>query len=148
MKNYSKIIAKEWNRPVREAQLEIKEHAPVECHVKPTSIHRDAETRMFKLMQEELYEYKEASEMSLQEHSEEEILVAKIDAIFDMQYILDGIKAQHGLSNYQEDFMDEIHNSNLTKLVKGKAIFREDGKVLKPDSYKKPNLLKILRNLF
>jgi predicted HAD superfamily Cof-like phosphohydrolase len=145
MKNYPKLIAKEWNAPIREAQVQNNEHAPVECHVVPTSLHRDAETRMFKLMQEELYEYKEASEMSLEEHSAEEILIAKIDAIFDMKYILDGIIAQHGLQNFQELFMDEIHNSNLTKIQNGKILLREDGKVLKPKTFKSPNLKLSLR---
>ena len=148
MKNYSKIIAKEWNTPVRKAQIENKEHAPVEVNNKPTSLHRDAEVRMFKLMQEELYEYKESTEMSLEEHSEEEILISKIDAIFDMQYILDGLKAQHGLSEYQDVFMDEIHSSNLTKIVNGEIKLRSDGKVLKPETFKKPNLLRILREIF
>lgn len=40
---------------------------------------------------------------------------------------------------------DEVHNSNMSKLENGKAIFREDGKVLKGKDYFKPNLLKLIK---
>lgn len=31
---------------------------------------------------------------------------------------------------------NRVHNSNMTKVVDGKIILREDGKILKPDTYK------------
>ena len=40
---------------------------------------------------------------------------------------------------------NEIHASNMTKLTKeGKVLRREDGKVIKPDTYRPPNIQKIL----
>ena len=33
-----------------------------------------------------------------------------------------------------------VHTSNMSKLVDGKIIRREDGKVLKPESYQKPDM--------
>ena len=144
MKNYSKIIAEEWNTPVREAQLEINEHAPVEVNNTPTLIHRDAAVRMFKLMQEELWEYLHAYQKEKNEITDKDRLIEVFDAVLDMQYILDGIKAQHGFQEVQFKGMDEVHRSNRTKLTGGKMLMSDIGKVLKPDSYEKPDLGKIL----
>lgn len=35
---------------------------------------------------------------------------------------------------------EEVHRSNMSKLENGKAIFREDGKILKGKNYFRPNL--------
>lgn len=35
---------------------------------------------------------------------------------------------------------NRVHNSNLTKVIDGKVIFREDGKILKPDTYEAPDM--------
>jgi hypothetical protein len=144
MKNYSKIIADEWNKPVREAQLKTNEHAPVEINNAPTLIHRDAAVRMFKLMQEELWEYLHAYQKEENEITKEDRLIEVLDAVLDMQYILDGIKAQHGFQDIQEEGLDEVHRSNRTKLTGGKMLMSDIGKVLKPDTYEKPQLKDIL----
>ena len=146
MNNYSKIIGKEWNTPVNKAQIKNNEPSPVEVNNEPTLIHPDAAVRMFKLLQEELWEYKEAYEMERESNTDKEILIKVIDAIFDMQYVLSGIIAQHGLSKYQDKFMEEIHRSNLTK-IDGEIVMNELGKILKPSGYEKPNLKRILEEL-
>ena len=38
------------------------------------------------------------------------------------------------------DAFEEVHRSNMSKLENGKAIFREDGKILKGKNYFRPNL--------
>ena len=46
-------------------------------------------------------------------------------------------------ANYDWDLdeaMDRVHESNMSKLVDGKPIKREDGKVLKGPNYQSPNL--------
>lgn len=35
---------------------------------------------------------------------------------------------------------NRVHNSNMTKVVDGKIILREDGKILKPDTYVAPDM--------
>jgi predicted HAD superfamily Cof-like phosphohydrolase len=35
---------------------------------------------------------------------------------------------------------NRVHESNMTKVVDGKVIFREDGKILKPEGYQSPNM--------
>ena len=50
----------------------------------------------------------------------------------------------HNLVNYRDAVMEEIHRSNLTKLVGGKGFMKNDGKILKPASYQSPDLKFIL----
>ena len=35
---------------------------------------------------------------------------------------------------------NRVHASNMTKVVEGKVRFREDGKILKPDTYQEPDM--------
>ena len=143
--NWASIIGKDWNEPVNNAQIEAGQHAPVEVHQLPSNIHRDAAMRMFHLLYEELNEYREATQN--EEITADEKLILQIDAIFDMQYLLSGLIAQHGLQNYQNKFMHEIHESNLTKLQSGQVRLREDGKILKPDGYRPPDLRGVLEDI-
>ena len=92
----------------------------------------------FKLMEEENLEYLKATR--------ENDLVEIADALGDMLYILCGTIISHGLQNKIEEIFHEIQSSNMSKLGKnGKAIFREDGKVLKGPNYFKPDIRKILK---
>lgn len=90
-----------------------------------------------RLLQEEVLELHEA-------WSNKDI-VEVADAITDCLYILFGTAIEFGLQNKLEDFFDEVHGSNMSKLDEnGKAIYRNDGKVLKSEKYYKPDLKKIL----
>ena len=72
-------------------------------------------------------------------------IVEVADAITDCLYILFGTAIEFGLQDKLEDFFDEVHGSNMSKLDEnGKPIYRNDGKVLKSEKYYKPNLKKIL----
>ena len=74
-------------------------------------------------------------------------LVAIADGLADVLYIAFGTAHEFGLANCLPDCFAEVHRSNMTKLdpVTGKAIKREDGKVLKPATYSPANLLTILK---
>lgn len=39
----------------------------------------------------------------------------------------------------------EVHRSNMTKVIDGKCLLREDGKVMKPPGYSPPNVAAVLR---
>lgn len=47
---------------------------------------------------------------------------------------------EHKLIGQMDDIMDAIHTSNLTKLIDGELKMREDMKVLKPETFKEPDL--------
>ena len=92
----------------------------------------------YKLMAEENYEYFEACEANS--------LVEIADALGDQLYILCGTILKHGMQHVIEDVFDEIQASNMSKLGKdGKALLREDGKILKGPGYFRPDLSKFIK---
>ena len=104
-----------------------------------------------KLFDEELKEFLEA-----------ETDVEKLDAICDMYYIAIGTTLELGsygnqfyvIDYYKQrtwfndelimDAFKEVHRSNMSKLENGKAILREDGKIIKGKNYFRPNLKKFI----
>ena len=91
----------------------------------------------FDLMREENEEYLDAAQNG--------DLVEVADALGDMLYILCGTILKHGLQEKISEVFEEIQRSNMSKLdANGKAIYREDGKVLKSELYFKPEIASIL----
>lgn len=89
-----------------------------------------------KLLVEEVQEYAEAARTG--------DLVEVLDALADIGYILAGTIINHGMQDIYDDAFNEVHRSNMAKLVDGKVIRREDGKVLKPDGWQPPQLAQFL----
>ncbi|MEP7264185.1 MAG: nucleoside triphosphate pyrophosphohydrolase family protein [Bacteroidota bacterium] len=90
-----------------------------------------------RLMQEENDEYLEAAT--------DGDLTLIADALGDKLYILCGTILAHGLQHKIIQVFDEIHRSNMSKLDEaGKPIYREDGKIMKSNSYFKPDIKSIL----
>ena len=59
----------------------------------------------------------------------------------DLFYVWAGTVVSYGLQDIMPEIIQEIHNSNLSKLgLDGKPIKREDGKVIKSELYKEANL--------
>ena len=56
----------------------------------------------------------------------------------DLQYVVSGMVVALGIP--MEEVFARVHKSNMSKLVNGKPLKREDGKVLKGPNYKKPDL--------
>lgn len=74
-------------------------------------------------------------------------LVAVLDALTDIRYVLEGAYLACGLQDVAEAAFDEVQRSNMSKLDKnGNVVRREDGKVLKSELYFPPNLAKVLEN--
>lgn len=93
----------------------------------------------YDMMLEELVEYKEANNNG--------DIIEIADAIGDMCYLVFSMAARHGMLDCIEEIVDEIHKSNMTKVgVSGKVEKSPQGKVIKPDTYVAPNIVRILRN--
>lgn len=92
------------------------------------------------LLAEELDELKEA----LQNDDPVETL----DALIDLQYVLDGAFLSFGLQHVKQAAFEEVHRSNMSKLGKdGKPIRRpEDGKVMKGPNYFKPDIAQFIKD--
>src|SRR5690349_12745579 len=60
-----------------------------------------------------------------------------LDALIDLQYVLDGAFLSLGLHDVKDAAFNEVHRSNMSKLGEdGKPIRREsDGKVMKGPNY-------------
>ena len=50
------------------------------------------------------------------------------------------LETKNGFDKILPEAFEEVHRSNMSKLENGKAIFREDGKILKGKNYFRPNL--------
>jgi predicted HAD superfamily Cof-like phosphohydrolase len=92
-----------------------------------------------RLLQEELDELKEALA--------DGDAVETLDALTDLQYVLDGAFLSLGMHGVKDAAFAEVHRSNMSKLGEdGKPILREsDGKVLKGPNYFKPDLHKFVQ---
>lgn len=89
-----------------------------------------------KLLREEVEEYAEAARAG--------DMVEILDALADIGYILAGTIINHGMQHIYDDAFDEVHRSNMAKLVDGKVLRREDGKVMKPQGWTGPQLAQFL----
>ena len=92
------------------------------------------------LLQEELDELKEALA--------NDDLVETLDALIDLQYVLDGAFLSFGMQEVKTPAFDEVHRSNMSKLgADGKPIRREgDGKVMKGPNYFKPDMAQFIKS--
>ena len=86
------------------------------------------------LMLEEVKEYMEGEEKNDLENIAKELA--------DIIYIVCGTAASYGIP--LDRVFDEVHRSNMAKLVDGKVIRREDGKILKPEGWTPPDIKSIL----
>ena len=92
------------------------------------------------LLAEELDELKEALAAG--------DVVEVLDALTDLQYVLDGAYLSFGLHAVKTAAFDEVHRSNMSKLGEdGKPIRRpEDGKVMKGPNYFKPDIAQFVQS--
>lgn len=75
-------------------------------------------------------------------------IVEVLDALTDLQYVLDGAYLSFGLHDVKEAAFDEVHRSNMSKLGEdGQPIRRpEDGKVMKGPNYFKPDIAQFIKD--
>lgn len=71
--------------------------------------------------------------------------LGRLDALIDIMVVTVG--ALHSLGANSEGAWNEVMNTNFAKIdrVTGKVIKRADGKVLKPEGWRPPDLGKFLR---
>ena len=99
------------------------------------------------LLQEEVNEIAQATEDFVgRKIDEHKTLVETLDGIVDCMYILIGTAHEYGLADRLIMAFDEVHRSNMSKFdEEGKAIYREDGKLMKGEWYHAPNLNQIVK---
>jgi predicted HAD superfamily Cof-like phosphohydrolase len=93
----------------------------------------ERELRM-RLLREEYEEYVDAEK--------DNDLVEIADALADLIYIACGTAVSYGIP--LDKVFAEVHRSNMAKLVDGKPLKREDGKVIKPEGWTPPDIVSVL----
>ena len=75
-------------------------------------------------------------------------VVEALDALTDIQYVLDGAYLALGFHRVKDEASALVHASNMSKAgADGKAILREDGKILKGPNYQPVNLAPVIERL-
>ena len=70
-------------------------------------------------------------------------LVEIADACADLKWVIEGLEITMNIP--KQEVWDEVARSNLSKIgPEGKALKRADGKVLKPDTFFRPDIKSIL----
>jgi predicted HAD superfamily Cof-like phosphohydrolase len=64
------------------------------------------------------------------------------DGLADMVWVIMGLASSLGIPF--DRVWDEVRASNMSKVVDGKLVKREDGKVLKPEGYFRPDINAVL----
>ena len=106
-----------------------------EVKIKPSFPEDSVQRLRLDLIEEELDE--------LQYGIDNQNMVEIADALTDLLYVVYG--AGHAFGIDLDDCFKEVHKSNLSKLGPDfRPIKREDGKVLKPDTYFPPDLKTVL----
>ena len=105
---------------------------------KPKMLSKKRATLRQRLLEEEVGELREAKN-----------IIEVADALVDILYITCGTLHEYGLGDRAVMLFDEVHRSNMSKVGSdGKAIFRADGKVMKPETYSEPKLQPIIERDF
>lgn len=87
-----------------------------------------------KLLEEEFKEYEQGEYKNDLENIAKELA--------DIIYIVCGTAVSYGIP--LDRVFDAVHASNMAKLVDGKPVRREDGKILKPEGWTPPDIKKVL----
>ncbi len=122
--------------PIVKSLLEFNEAFEIPTLDNPGLSNSELIELRIKLLSEEVEEYAEAARAG--------DMVEILDALADIGYILAGTIINHGMQNIYDDAFDEVHRSNMAKLVDGKVLRRADGKVMKPEGWQPPNLAQFL----
>lgn len=100
----------------------------------PQSINSEMASLYMSLITEEYNETWEAF------HNKDLVEVA--DGLADMVWVIMGMAS---VLNIPFDAVwNEVRASNMSKFVDGKVVKNEDGKIMKPDGYFRPNIAKVL----
>ena len=125
-----------------EKQIKMVEHFhnafKQDQNFKPSLLSNRESLLRYTLGKEELDEYIEAVN--------QEDLIEVLDSLADQLYILFGTICKHGLQDHILKAFDLVHENNMSKLDKnGNPVLRADGKIIKPEGFKKVELKDVLK---
>ena len=92
----------------------------------------------FELMKEENDEYLDSALKS--------DIVEVLDSVVDMAYVLAGTINQFGLQHIFNEAFALVHENNMSKVVDGKVIRNEFGKIIKPAGFLPVDLKRLFKS--
>ena len=95
-----------------------------------------------RLIAEEYKEFIDANEVAMSYLENKRAREAALKELADLVYVCFQYAAAAGWE--LDEALERVHQSNLSKLVDGKPLKREDGKVLKGPNYKPPTLIDLV----
>ena len=90
------------------------------------------------LIWEEMYEFFNAFDLSQANQLNDNLRAEALKELSDLVYVCFQLAAALGWE--LDEALDRVHKSNLSKLVDGKPLRRDDGKILKGPNYQPPYL--------
>ncbi|MEO0881904.1 MAG: nucleoside triphosphate pyrophosphohydrolase family protein [Pseudomonadota bacterium] len=112
------------------------EHFDVLVETKPTLPSSRVAMRLA-ILEEEVKELREAVEAN--------DMTEVLDALCDIQFVLDGTFLEFGLHGVKKDAFQEVYQSNMSKLGDdGRPLYRDDGKVVKGPNFIPPDLARFV----
>ena len=78
----------------------------------------------------------------LEEFAQAKSTADQADAMVDIVYYIMDTAIRHGIN--LDSVFAAVHIANMTKVIDGKVILREDGKVEKPEGFRHPNIENII----
>jgi len=106
-------------------------------HVRTTINDKEMNELRVDLLEEEVQELKDALA--------DGDAVGVLDALTDIQYVLDGAYWAFGMAHVKEAALNRVHASNMSKTGEdGKPIYRQDGKIMKGPRYMPPDLVDLV----
>ena len=94
------------------------------------------------LIKEEFEEFSSALDMATDLLTNRRAREEALKELADLTYVCFQLAAAAGWE--LDEALDRVHESNLSKLVDGKPVKREDGKVLKGPNYHPPVLIDLV----
>jgi predicted HAD superfamily Cof-like phosphohydrolase len=81
-------------------------------------------------------------------NDDEEVCAEQADAMIDIIYYIMNSATKKSIN--LDNVFNEVHNANMNKRdpSTGKFIIRSDGKVIKPENWKPPNIKRVLFNSY
>lgn len=92
-------------------------------------------TEEFNEFMEAEYDYRQACR---QGHGIKEARANLCKEWADLQYVVSQAAAYYEIPG--DAAFNRVHSSNMSKVINGKIVLRDDGKILKPDTYVKPDM--------
>ena len=106
------------------------------------NFHPEHLTVQASLIEEETAEFRTAHMDALRHMQNHRAREAALKELADLVYVAFQYAAAAGWE--LDEALDRVHKSNLSKLVDGKPLKREDGKVLKGPNYQPANLIDLV----